>query len=592
MIIPKKTMVENFIESVDKFNKEKHILRKKGKKYVSISTKQFRRDVIRLAIGLKQIGVKPGDKVNIIGETSYEWLVTDLAILSVGAITVPIYPTLPADQTLYIINDSESTTIFYSSKAQWEKIKTIKGDIKKVKHFISFIDEIPSEEILTLSGLKELGGERSEEEYYDFIKQIDPDDLATIIYTSGTTGLPKGAMLTHYNIFSNTFVTTEIMDISEKDTCFSFLPLSHILERMVTQVYVRTGATIAYAESIEKVAKNITEVKPTIMVSVPRLFERVYTRIMDKALSGSPSKKKIFLWALSVGDKKLKTDMERKKSPLSLKLKYNLTDKLVFGKAKHALGGNFRFFISGGAALPKKVGEFFYKIGIPIREGYGLTETSPVIAVNTPKDFKVGTVGKPIPGEEVKIAEDGEILAKGPNIMTGYYKKEEETKEVFTEDGWFKTGDIGFIDEEGFLAITDRKKAIIVTLGGKNVAPQPIENRIKQNPFISNVVVIGNERKYLSALIIPEFDKIDEIGAVLGKKFKGRDDFVDDKDVQKFFLREVKKMVPDLADFEVIKRVGLLKEDFSIDGGELTPTLKVKRTFVEKKYKKIIDALY
>ncbi len=592
MKVPKKTMVENFIEAVDKFNKEKHIIRKKGKKYVSISTERFRKDVISLAIGLKQIGVKPGDKINIVAETSYEWLISDLAILSVGAITVPIYPTLPADQTLYIINNSEATALFYSSKAQWEKIKTVKNDIKKVKHFISFIDEIPSEEILTLSGLIEIGKEHSEEEYYDFIKQIDPDDLATIIYTSGTTGLPKGAMLTHFNIFSNTYITTEIMDISEKDTCFSFLPLSHILERMVTQVYIRTGATIAYAESIEKVAKNITEVKPTIMVSVPRLFERVYTRIMDKALSGPPTKKKLFLWALSVGEKMMNLDMERKKIPASLKLKYKLADKLVFSKVKHALGGRFRFFISGGAALPKKVGEFFYKIGTPIREGYGLTETSPVIAVNTPKDFKIGTVGKPIPEEEVKIAEDGEILAKGPNIMKGYYKKEEETKEVFTEDGWFKTGDIGFLDEEGFLTITDRKKAIIVTLGGKNVAPQPIENRIKQNTYITNVVVIGNERKYLSALIIPDFDKTEEIGNLLGKKFKGKEDFIKDKDVQKFFLKEVKKMVPDLAEFEVIKRVALLKQDFSIEGGELTPTLKVKRTFVEKKYAKIIDSLY
>ena len=446
--------------------------------------------------------------------------------------------------------------------------------------------------MLTLEGLKEIGSELPEEDYYEMIKVVDSDDLATIIYTSGTTGVPKGAMLTHFNIFSNVYTVLQILDINEKDTVFSFLPLSHVLERMVTQVYVRAGATIAYAESIEKVAKNIPEVRPTLMVSVPRLFERIYSRVVDKALAGPPLKRKIFQWALRVGEKKVKADVKRKKYSYKYNFQYALANKLVFSKIKHALGGRFRFFVSGGAALPKKVGEFFAMIGAPIMEGYGLTETSPVIAVNTFDDFKVGTVGKPLPNVEVKIAEDGEILSRGPHIMKGYYKKEEETKEVFTEDGWFKTGDIGFIDEDGFLVITDRKKAIIVTLGGKNVAPQPIENRIKQSPYINNVVVIGNERKYLSALIIPDFDKMEDVSSKIGKKIEDKDTFVKDKEVEKFFLREVKRMVPDLADFEVIKRVALLKEDFSIEGGELTPTLKVKRTFVEKKYKKIIDSLY
>ncbi len=590
--IPKKTLVDNFIETVDRVNKEKHILRKRNKKYEGISTKEFRKDVITAALGLKQIGIKVGDRVNIMAETSYEWLVSDLAILSVGAVTVPIYPTLPAEQALYIMNDSESKALFFSTKAQWEKIRSVREEIKRIKHFITFQENSPAEEVLTLEGLKEIGSELQEESYYEMIKVVDSDDLATIIYTSGTTGVPKGAMLTHFNIFSNLYTVLQILDINEKDTVFSFLPLSHVLERMVTQVYIRAGATIAYAESIEKVAKNIPEVKPTLMVSVPRLFERIYSRVVDKALAGPPLKRKVFQWALRVGAKKVMADVKRKKYSYKYNFQYALANKLVFSKIKHALGGRFRFFVSGGAALPKKVGEFFAMIGTPIMEGYGLTETSPVIAVNTFDDFKVGTVGKPIPNVEVKIAEDGEILSRGPHIMKGYYKKEEETKEVFTEDGWFKTGDIGFIDEDGFLVITDRKKAIIVTLGGKNVAPQPIENRIKQSPYISNVVVIGNERKYLSALIIPDFDKMEDVSSKIGKKIEDKDTFVKDKEVEKFFLKEVKRMVPDLADFEVIKRVALLKEDFSIEGGELTPTLKVKRTFVEKKYKKIIDSLY
>ena len=284
--------------------------------------------------------------------------------------------------------------------------------------------------------------------------------------------------------------------------------------------------------------------------------------------------------------------MARKKLPYSLRFKYGLADRLVFKKVKENLGGRFRFFISGGAALPKKIAEFFYEMGLPVLEGYGLTESSPVVAVNTFQDFKVGTVGKPIPGEEVVIAEDGEILVKGPNVMKGYYKKPEETAEAFNKEGWFLTGDIGFIDNEGFLSITDRKKAIIVTLGGKNVAPQPIEGRIKQSPYVGNVVLIGNERKYLSALLVPDFEKMEEIGKILNKSFHGRADFCSDSSVERFYLREIKKMVPDLADFEVIKKVALLEEDFSIEKGEITPTLKVKRSFVEKKYKKVIDRLY
>jgi len=592
MNFPKENLVKSFIEKIDTMDKRKHILRKVKGKYRPISSKEFRKDVINLSLGLKQIGIRNGDKVSIISETSYEWLVSDLAILSLGAITVPIYPSLSADQVSYILNDSKSKAVIFSTKAQWEKLKTVKGDIKTVEHYFSYLKESPKEEILTLKELKEVGAELTEEDYYEMIKKIDSDDIATIIYTSGTTGVPKGVILTHSNIFSNVFTALELIDISAEDTTFSFLPLSHVYERMVTHAYVRCGATIAYAESIAKVANNIPEVKPTIMVSVPRLFERVYSKVVDTALLGPKPQRKIFLWALETGKRRLDYELKNKKIPAALKVKNKLAEKLVFSKIKNRLGGNFRFFLSGGAALSKEVGEFFYKIGIPVLQGYGLTETSPVISVNTFEDSKIGSVGKPIPGVKVKIGEDGEILVKGPNVMQGYFKKDKETEKAFTKDGWFKTGDIGFLDEEDFLFITDRKKSIIVTGGGKNVAPQPIENRIKQSPYIINVMLVGNERKYLSALIVPDFEKMNEVSSKIRKSFKNKKEFLKNKAVTKFFLKEVKKMVPDLADFEKIKRVGLLKDDFSIEKGELTPTQKVRRAFVEKKYKKLIDSLY
>ena len=592
MVISNLTLVGNFLEAVEKHPRERRFLVKRNRKYQAVSTETFRRDVVTAALGLQQVGVRRGDKVVILADTCYEWVVSDLAILSLGAIVVPIYPTLPADQVLYIAEDSDSKVLFFSSKAQWEKVKSIKEQMKNVKLFVSLLDPPPSENALSLKGLQEIGKGLSEDDYVDMVSTLDRQDEATIIYTSGTTGIPKGVVLTHANVFANVFVLCEIMDVSERDVCFSFLPLSHILERTVVHGYLRKGSTIAFAESIEKVNQNMIDVKPTVMVSVPRLFERVYSRIMEKALSGSQTKKSLFLWSLSVAEKKLHLEMARKKLPYSLRFKYGLADRLVFKKVKENLGGRFRFFISGGAALPKKIAEFFYEMGLPVLEGYGLTESSPVVAVNTFQDFKVGTVGKPIPGEEVVIAEDGEILVKGPNVMKGYYKKPEETAEAFNKEGWFLTGDIGFIDNEGFLSITDRKKAIIVTLGGKNVAPQPIEGRIKQSPYVGNVVLIGNERKYLSALLVPDFEKMEEIGKILNKSFHGRADFCSDSSVERFYLREIKKMVPDLADFEVIKKVALLEEDFSIEKGEITPTLKVKRSFVEKKYKKVIDRLY
>jgi long-chain acyl-CoA synthetase len=398
-------------------------------------------------------------------------------------------------------------------------------------------------------------------------------------------------MLSHANFMSNVETLASIIPFGARDIDLSFLPLSHVLERLVTFSFMSRGVSMAYAESIETVAENLVEVKPTIMVSVPRLFEKIYARVMDTILAGSSLKKKVFFWALKVGKSSGELRLRKQPLPGSLRRRQAIAHKLVFSKILEKTGGRVRFFVSGGAPLAKEIAEFFYALGIVVLEGYGLTESSPVIAVNTFDDLKFGTVGKPIPGVEVKIAPDGEILARGPNIMRGYYKKPEETRETL-EGGWLRTGDIGKLDNEGFLVITDRKKDLIVTSGGKNVAPQPIENALKQNPFIANAVVIGGSRKFISALIVPDFEKLEEYAKSAGISAVSRRDLVHDESVVRFLLGEVDRSTPNLAPYEKVKKIALLERDFEIERDEITPTLKVKRNIVENKYKELIDSLY
>jgi long-chain acyl-CoA synthetase len=382
-----------------------------------------------------------------------------------------------------------------------------------------------------------------------------------------------------------------IISFTEKDTDLSFLPLSHVLERLGTIAFMSRGVSMAYAECIETVAENLLEVRPTIMISVPRLFEKIYARVMDSVLGGSSLKKKIFFWALRIGKECGEKKLRHEPLPAGLERRRRIAHKLVFSKILEKTGGRVRFFVSGGAPLARDIAEFFYALGIVVLEGYGLTESSPVIAVNTFDNLRFGTVGKPIPGDEVKIAPDGEILARGPNIMRGYYKKEDETREALA-DGWLYTGDIGHLDEDGFLVITDRKKDLIVTSGGKNVAPQPIENILKQNPYIANAVVIGGSRKFISALIVPNFEKLEEYAKLNHISYVNRRDLVQNDAILRFLMGEVDKSTPHLAPYEKIKKIGLLERDFEIESGEITPTLKVKRKIVEDKYKALIDSLY
>ncbi len=587
------TLAQVLLDTLKNYRRPDLMLVKKEGKYVPISTDEFGRSIRHFCLGLRELGLTKGDKIVLLSENRPEWVMADLANLCLGAITVPIYTSLVPEQIKYIIEDSDAKAVIVSNEEQWKKIEVIRPALTKVKHFITFAEKEP-EGGLTFRGVQELG-ERIDASQPDLFEnlalQVRPEDEASLIYTSGTTGLPKGVILTHNNFLSNIKAVSEIIEFSDKDTVLSFLPLSHVLERMVTFTYLYKGCRIGYAESVETVAQNLLEVRPNIMVSVPRVFEKIYARVMDTVLAGSGLKKKIFFWALKVGKEYGRRKLNKEPISKSLQKKRNLAHKLVFSKIIEKTGGRVRFFVSGGAPLSRDIAEFFYALGLVILEGYGLTETSPVISVNTFENLKFGTVGKPIPGVEVKIAPDGEILTRGPHVMKGYYKKEAETREAF-EGGWFHTGDIGRIDEDGFLVITDRKKDIIVTAGGKNVAPQPIENILKTNPYISNAVVIGDRRRFVSALVVPNFEKLEEYARHAGIPFENRAELVRDQRIVNFLQAEIDRATPYLASFEKIKKIALLDREFEIEKDEITPTLKVRRNIIEKKYQSLIDSLY
>ncbi len=587
------TLSQLLLNSVKSYPKPEYLLVKEEGRYTPISMAAFGDAVKFLSLGLRALGLSKGDKLIILSENRPEWTVTDFACLCNGGITVPIYTTLVPEQVKYIIRDSDAKIVLYSSPDQWKKLEVIKADLPLVKYFITLESKAPPgvlnyREILSQG---EAVAKAQPDLFERLVFGVKPGDEASIIYTSGTTGLPKGVILTHDNFISNVKTAAALLEFTDKDTVLSFLPLSHVLERMVTFAYVYKGCTIGYAESVETVAANLLELRPHIMVGVPRVFEKIYSRVMDNVLSSSGLKRKIFFWAVKVGKAYGARTLNKQSIGGFMKFKRNLAHKLVFSKIVEKTGGRIRFFVSGGAPLSKDIAEFFYAMGLVVLEGYGLTETSPVIAVNILENPRFGTVGKPIPGIEVKIAPDGEILTRGPHVMKGYYKKDAETKESYEGD-WFKTGDIGQFDENGFLMITDRKKDLIVTAGGKNVAPQPIENILKTNPYIENAVVIGDRRRFISALIVPKFDKLEEYAKSGHISYAGRAELVREEPIVNFLKSEIDRATPNLASFERIKKIAVLDRDFEIDQGEMTPSLKVKRNVVEKKYKALIDALY
>jgi long-chain acyl-CoA synthetase len=595
------TLAELFLRVAGQ-SKPDCLLHKVGGTFQPVSTAELVDRVRRLAKALAGtgesggLGVAPGDRVALMSENGPHWPLVDFATLCTGAVLVPIYPTLLPDQAVYIANDCGAKVVFAETPQHLEGFLSLAGQLPNVQHFVLIQGQsgpASDPKVITLAQLLERGAGYDINQFETTAKAVKKDDLATFIYTSGTTGQPKGVMLTHDNIVSNIVDSLPAIDVKGEYTALSFLPLSHSFERTVDYIYFHNGCSIAYAESVAAVAQNLQEVRPQVFVSVPRVYEKVLSRVLENVAAGSPTKQKIFAWAQGVAKQSLPYRLQHKSPPGFLGLKLALADKLVFAKIRERLGGRFKFAVSGGAPLARDVAEFFWGAGIEIYEGYGLSETSPVISVNTPDAVKMGSVGKPIRGVEVKIAADGEILSRGRNTMKGYWNLPDATKEAIDADGWFHTGDIGEIDAEGFLRITDRKKELIINAYGKNIAPAPIENALKASRFIAQAVVIGDRRKFLSALLVPDFDAF--------KAWAERHGLDTKQDVRaqlampqvrELFAGEVKAVNSQLAHYEHISAWELLPAEWTLETGELTPTQKVKRRVINQKYGEVIEDLY
>jgi long-chain acyl-CoA synthetase len=589
-------LAEMFFSTAERLGERTAYMYKPGNEYLSITFNESKDSVQKIAAGLLSQEIEKGDKVALISPNRYEWACTDYAILSLGAITVPIYPSLMSDQVQYILIDSEAKVVICSDEDQYNKINMIRERCHDLLSVV-VMDDVPEDgKHISFKSLEEKGADLLKNKpdlIKEQIKNTKSDDLATIIYTSGTTGEPKGALLTHGNFLSNVEGSLHHLSVNESDIFLSFLPLSHVFERMAGHYLVNyIGGTVAYAVSIDTVAENMGEVKPTVMTSVPRLYEKIYARILENVETGSPLKRKIFYWALSVGREYINKIINKENISGGLQIKRNLAYKLVFSKLAERVGGKMRFFVSGGAPLAKEIAEFFGAAGLIIYEGYGLTETSPVIAVNKEDLFKFGTVGPIIPNVEVKIADDGEILTRGPHVMVGYFKKEEETKEAIDKAGWFHTGDIGFIDDDGCLTITDRKKNIIVTSGGKNIAPQPIENKLVTCKHIEQAMVIGDQRKFCTAVIVPAFENLEKIAEEKNMDYADLGELSRLFEVRELIKKDIESVNNDLASYETIKDFYVTEAPFSIETGELTPSLKVKRKVVIKKFADQIEKMY
>ena len=597
--IPPGTLPQLFFEAVAKFDKPNALMHKVGTDWRPISHGDMAQRVVRCGRALRSIGIQPGDRVAILSENRPEWAIADYACLTSGVIDVAIYPNLPPDQVAYILRDSGAVAIFVSTPAQAAKAVAARMDAPAVKHIISFADPAPVGVELSMAALEARGAEGETAvtiaAYRAAALAAKPDDVATLIYTSGTTGEPKGVMLTHDNFYSNVTSCVQRLEVAFEgpvNVALSFLPLSHVFERMVGHfVMMYTGTTIAYAESMDTVPADMQEMRPTIVASVPRLYEKMFARVLDNALSSGAVKKRIFFWARHAAEKWADVVLAGRLPNALLGLQYRIAQKLVFSKLQARTGGRLRFFVSGGAPLSPEINKFFYAAGLTILEGYGLTETSPVICCNTASEFRIGTVGRPIPGVEVKIAADGEILTRGPHVMRGYFNQPDATRDAIDAERWFHTGDIGELRDE-YLAITDRKKDLLVTAGGKKIAPQPIENMVKTNKYVSQVVMLGDKRKFASMLIVPNFEQLERWAKLKNLIWTDRRQLVAMPLVRAKMEKEVFARTSSLANFEQPKKIALLADELTLENGEMTPTLKVKRKVVDTRYKPVIDALY
>lgn len=590
------TLNELFFDAMDRFRDRPVLLRaRRGAAWTDISGREMADCVWATSLGLLELDLQPGDRVGILSENRPEWAYTDFATLTARGVDVPIYPSLPAGQIEFLLRDAGVSILCVSNAKQLEKIRQIRPNLPALRHVIGFDDDLDAPDVLTIRKLMHLGREEAVRwpSWREDALRARPGDLATIIYTSGTTGDPKGVMLTHGNLTSNTVASVEALGVHPDDECLSFLPLSHIFERMAGHyVMLHAGALINYCASFDAVAGDIVERRPTVLTAVPRLYEKIHEKVLDQVKERGAGAVRVYGWARRTALAWADLKLSGRPVPVALAIKYRIADQLVFSKLRRGVGGRLRCSVSGGAPLNPEIARFFYAAGIPLLEGYGLTETSPVIAVNTFQALRIGSVGRPLPGVEVRIAEDGEIVTRGPNVMQGYFNRPEATAEVLTADGWFSTGDIGRVDDDGFLFITDRKKDLIVTAGGKKIAPQAIEGRLRTNPFIANAVMLGDKRKFPILLLVPNFGKLRAWAQDEGILAPEDVALAALPAVQAKMEQEAKKHLRDLAQFEVPKKFLVLPRDFTIERGELTPKMSIRRKIVEQHYQAEIEALY
>lgn len=575
------------------YPKEDMLAGKENGQWKKYSTKEVADLTLRFSSGLLKLGIRPGikkneekDKIAIISPNRPEWIITDLACQQLGAVLTPIYPTISETELAYVLNDAEARILFVSDKDLLAKVTAMRDKFPTIREIFTF-NKV--EGARHWSEIPEMGDTADFEQINEIKKNISPEELVTIIYTSGTTGTPKGVMLSHHNIMSNVLACQPYLPVNKEAKALSFLPLNHIFERMVTYLYLCTGVPVYYAENMETIGDNLKEVKPTIFTTVPRLLEKVYEKIMTTGLELKGIKRALFFWAVDIG----KRYEINKDQGAWYNLQLKLANKLVFSKWRAALGGNIQAVVNGAAACQVRLLKIFTAGGIPIMEGYGLTETSPVISVNriNVEDRMFGTVGPIISGVEVKLAEDGEILCKGPNVTIGYYKRPDLTADAI-KDGWFHTGDIGVIIDNKFLKITDRKKELFKTSGGKFVAPQPIENKFKESPYIEQIMIVGEDRKFTAALIVPAFSNLRNWAQKRGITATSNEELIKNPDVQDLYKQAVDKYNQFFSHIEQVKKYLLLPHEWTVDGGELTPTLKAKRKVILEKFRKEIDSIY
>ncbi len=595
------TLNQLFLKAIENHPRPDAFLSKFNGRYEGLSSLEALRKVAALATALRQLGVRRGDRVAIFSENRVEWALTDYAVLGLGALTVPIYPTLLEADLEYVLRDSSAIGIVAGTAVQMQRVLGVRSRLPELR-FVVAVDSGPGEEtgFLTWKGIVDAQSKAGEGNV-DFFRASAlasaPEETASILYTSGTTGSLKGVILSHANIVSNIQACQDLFGLGPWDVAMSFLPLSHIFERTNDYLYFWQGVSIAYPESYEALPENLREVRPTVMAVVPRVLEKIHGRVQEVVHHSPPARRKLFDWAIGVGKQYFPYALEGRAAPLGLRLSHAVAEALVFSKIRAQLGGRVRSLISGAAPLAPELAEFFYAVGLPVYEGYGLTETSPVIAVNYPGHVKLGTVGRVIRGVEVKIDEaseessGGEILVRGPNVTRGYYKLETENRKAFL-DGWFRTGDLGKLDPDGFLTITGRKKNLFKTSGGKYVSPEKLENLFQGHPYVSQLLVLGDARKFVGALIVPKFASLEAYARGQGIEFTSREDLIEDPLIQSFMQQQVDQVTQSLPPHERIRQIALLPKEFTIEAGELSASLKVKRAVVEERYRSVIEEIY